>query len=66
MKSGKCPKCGSAEIAQIPSELGTYNQIKLDTFTTAHLTRYICTACGYMEQYVAEEGALQKLREGRG
>jgi len=48
--SGVCPKCSSSKVAVIPSELGTYNAIKVDMFGLAHLTRYICTACGYMEQ----------------
>lgn len=63
MKSGKCPKCNSSEVAEIPSELGTYNQIKLGALSIAHVTRYVCTSCGYLEQYVAEEESLKKLRE---
>jgi hypothetical protein len=60
--SGVCPKCSSKKIAVIPSELGTYNSIKVDMFGFANLTRYICTACGYMEQYVADTKPLLKLR----
>jgi transposase-like protein len=56
MKStGVCPKCSSKKVAEIPSELGTYNVIKVDT-------RYICTSCGYMEQYVSDANSLSKLR----
>ena len=63
MKStGKCPKCGSDQIAVIPSKLGTYNQIKTDFSSFVDVTRYICAGCGYMEQYVASEKALQALR----
>ena len=63
MKStGVCPKCSSKRIAAIPSELGTYNAIKVDIFGFAKLTRYICTSCGYMEQYVTNDKALAKLR----
>jgi hypothetical protein len=60
--SGVCPKCSSRKIAVIPSELGTYNAIKVDMFGFAHLARYICTTCGYMEQYVADTKSLLKLR----
>ena len=59
--SGKCPKCGSDKVALIRSKLGTYNQIKTDFSSSVDVTRYICTACGYMEQYVANEKALQDL-----
>jgi predicted nucleic-acid-binding Zn-ribbon protein len=63
MKStGVCPKCASKRITEIPSELGTYNSIKVDLFGFANLTRYICTSCGYMEQYVADNKSLLKLR----
>lgn len=61
-KTGFCPKCGSTSVTLIPSELGTYNQIKIDLFGSADLTRYICTSCGYMEQYVGDDEALKKLR----
>jgi len=63
--SGVCPKCSSKKVAVIPSELGTHNAIKVDMFGFANLTRYICTSCGYMEQYVADEKALVKLRRRR-
>ena len=64
MKStGVCPKCSSKKIATIPSELGTYNVIKVDMFGFAKLTRYICTSCGYLEQYVADEKSLTSLRQ---
>jgi ssDNA-binding Zn-finger/Zn-ribbon topoisomerase 1 len=59
--TGKCPKCGLGKVAVIPSKLGTYNQIKTDFSSSVDVTRYICTACGYMEQYVASEKALQQL-----
>ncbi len=64
MKStGVCPKCSSKKIATIPSEFGTYNVIKVGKFGFAKLTRYICTSCGYLEQYVAEEKSLASLRQ---
>jgi predicted nucleic-acid-binding Zn-ribbon protein len=64
MKStGMCPKCSSKKIATIPSELGTYNVIKVGMFGFAKLTRYICTSCGYLEQYVADEKSIVSLRQ---
>ena len=59
--SGICPKCSSKKIAIIPSKIGTYNAIKVDMFGFANLTRFICTSCGYMEQYVGDEKSMQKL-----
>jgi predicted nucleic-acid-binding Zn-ribbon protein len=64
MKSdGVCPKCSSKQIIKIPSELGTFNVIKIDMFKFANLTRYICTSCGYMEQYISDDSSLSKLRQ---
>lgn len=60
--TGKCPKCGSDQVALIPSQFGTYNQIKTDFLSFVHVTRYICTVCGYLEQYIASEKALHELR----
>jgi hypothetical protein len=31
-------------------------------FGFANLARYICISCGYMEQYVADDKSLLKLR----
>ncbi len=64
MKSSSvCPKCSSKKIAVIPSEPGTYNAIKIDMFGFANLTRYVCTECGYMEQYVTDDKSLLKLQQ---
>ncbi len=60
--TGKCPKCGSDQITVVTSKLGTYNQIKTDFSSFVDVDRYICANCGYMEQYVASEKALQELR----
>ena len=63
MKStGVCPRCSSRELAGIPGKLGTYNAIKVDTFRSVNLTRYVCTSCGYMEQYGADDTSLLKFR----
>ncbi len=64
MKStGICPKCSSKKLAIIKSEFGTYNQIKIDKYDLVNLTRYICSTCGYIEQYVADEESLTYLQK---
>jgi hypothetical protein len=60
--SDVCRKYSSPKVAAKPSGLGTYNSIKVDIIGFANLTRYICTSCGYMEQYVADDKSLLKLR----
>ena len=65
-KHGVCPKCASQGIATIKSEFGTRNKIMIELLTFADVTRYICTSCGYMEQYIEDEKALEKLRSHAG
>ena len=61
--TGRCPKCGTTQIVAIPSASGAYNEIKVDASHAAGVTRYVCTACGYIEQYVADKAALGKLSQ---
>lgn len=59
MKKNKhCPKCNSKEIAKFPDKKGkfnVYNSLAVDALHTARVERYICKACGYMEEYVVVE-----------
>lgn len=67
--SGRCPKCGSDRIARIPDN-GRYangNNIYLRS-TVALLgripvIRYVCYACGYVEEWVEDPLDLKKLEE---
>lgn len=61
--TGKCPKCGATQSVAIPNALWNFNDIKVDMFHTTSVTRYVCTACEYLEQYVEDKKALCKLRE---
>jgi predicted nucleic-acid-binding Zn-ribbon protein len=61
--TGKCPKCGTTQIVAIASPSGAYNEIKVDASHATSVTRYVCTACGYIEQYVADKAGLGKLSE---
>jgi predicted nucleic-acid-binding Zn-ribbon protein len=65
MKNGKCPKCGSTEIfaaRDLPLKSGPFgsNSIPISLTSMAALDNYVCTACGLVERYVADE---QKLKE---
>jgi len=60
--SGQCAKCSSEEIKRISGE----NQSKIGVPTGAlswvPVTRYICTQCGFLEEYVEGDEALKKLK----
>lgn len=68
MKSGKCPKCGSNNVRRGPVPSG-WNDASLavpmgSVFGSKALVRaYVCTACGFVEQYVDREKDLAKIRE---
>ncbi len=50
MKDGKCPKCASTEIYQVPPGGGASTLIT-GFFTTLMLDHLICANCGYVEVY---------------
>lgn len=60
-----CPKCQNSEIAII--EGGTFkgNIYNTVTFglTTIYLTRYVCTNCGFTENYIDDVKDLQKIKD---
>jgi predicted RNA-binding Zn-ribbon protein involved in translation (DUF1610 family) len=58
MRNSKiCPKCQSSEIIRIPGEaraFGAGNNISVGStiFSSAKVTRYLCTSCGFSEEWV--------------
>jgi predicted RNA-binding Zn-ribbon protein involved in translation (DUF1610 family) len=67
MKDGKCPKCGSHTVytKQNGLQLGE-NQKGVMVFTSfmtspTATVAYICTACGYFENYIADPKKLSEV-----
>lgn len=56
--TGKCPKCGSANIIRVPDNTRRYgsgNNIytsKVTLFGKIPVIRYVCYDCGYVENWV--------------
>ena len=66
MKNGKCPKCGSSEIfsgKDLPLKSGPFgsNSIPISLTSMAALDNYVCTDCGLVERYVADEEKLKEI-----
>ena len=67
MKSGKCPKCGSAAVFSrtngiyIPKVLGTFVQTTGQGSLGSPSDDYICTDCGYYERYIADKPKLAEV-----
>jgi ssDNA-binding Zn-finger/Zn-ribbon topoisomerase 1 len=70
MKSGKCPKCGSADV-----RCSTGVKSRADGHTgviqigggfvphTAQLDSYVCISCGYVESYISDQEKLAMIAE---
>jgi hypothetical protein len=57
MKTGKCPKCGSATVHAMNGGLGFSNMDKIfvhagKTRQPSSFTSYVCVTCGYFETYL--------------
>lgn len=59
-----CPKCQGSEIAKIEGgsfKGNVYNSISLG-LSMIYLTRYVCTNCGFSENYVENPTDLAKIK----
>lgn len=66
MKRGICPSCGSKDVhagTQISFKSGGHgtNTIPINMSSQATLDNYVCVNCGYVESYIADVKALQKI-----
>lgn len=66
--TGRCPKCKSEALLRIPDRPGRYasgNNIYTSQFTLAGkvpVIRYVCSRCGYTENWVEGASHLDALR----
>jgi hypothetical protein len=63
MKSGTCVKCGAETVHEIDASGYADGGIAISSWYTAGLIHYVCTTCGFAEQYVAKKEALAKIAE---
>jgi len=61
-----CPKCRSTDILRIPGKIGGPGLnnivIGLTIFNAVPVTRYLCTDCGFSEEWVDDRAGVEKLR----
>lgn len=69
-KSGRCPKCDSQDIFRDPGWTASYqsgNYVILErglfVWSKAKMARYVCTHCGFCEEWVDEETELEKIKQ---
>lgn len=69
MKNGQCPKCGSREIYASTSSGGVGDGFSLHVLLGEgmHPTRdwqtFLCASCGYFENYLLDEGKIERIVE---
>lgn len=68
--SKKCPKCGGSEILTNEKGMkqGDRASFQVSSFTTFLIATYICSSCGFIEDYIEEDDLtnpkkMDKLRE---
>jgi hypothetical protein len=66
-----CPKCGSHELIRIPGStraFGTGNNIPagMTIFSSVKVARFLCSHCGYSEEWVESPADIEKLRKKYG
>jgi predicted RNA-binding Zn-ribbon protein involved in translation (DUF1610 family) len=64
----KCPKCECADILRIRGKVGAYgsgNNISIGrlVFSGVPVTRYLCTSCGFSEEWVDSAEDIAKLKQ---
>ena len=69
MRSGICPKCGSADVRYAREGIGQTGagnlmlRISALSAPIAPTDDYVCVECGYFEQYFIPGRALDKVAE---
>lgn len=67
MRNGICPKCGTASVFIKKRGTGFGAGVHVDTGgmmkVTSEFTSYVCTTCGYFENYITDEGKLRQVME---
>ena len=66
--TGKCPKCASEELLRIEGQSGAYGagnniQTGWTVFSAVKVTRFLCTSCGFSEEWIESPEDIAKLVE---
>jgi predicted RNA-binding Zn-ribbon protein involved in translation (DUF1610 family) len=63
--TNQCPKCGSKRVVMVPSDYSVAfpSRIRLGIFKCTAVHRYVCTDCGYVENWILGSENMQKVRE---
>jgi hypothetical protein len=70
MKNGKCPKCGSATVFTLENGVAYgFKEPIVNTgasiLSESIVDSYLCTTCGYFENYIKDPHALAQIAAGK-
>lgn len=64
MRSGSCPKCKEQQVYYQEKPLkNPRSVVGISSFGQARLQTYICTSCGYVEEYIHDNDDMLRIRE---
>lgn len=61
MTNGICPKCSAAQVYRFAA-LGQQRDIPIDFWMRLPVSYFLCTQCGYLEEYVLDANVLAEAR----
>lgn len=64
--TGRCPKCDSRTIVRVPGQTGAVgigNSISIGLVmpTLVDVSRYVCSECGYVEEWIVDIEDIHKV-----
>ena len=67
MKNNICPKCNSNDILRIPGQVGAHGSgnniiLGMTIFSGIPVTRFVCSHCGFSEEWIDDPKNLEKLK----
>ena len=68
MKNNICPKCNSNDILRIPGQVGAHGSgnnilLGMTIFSGIPVTRFVCSRCGFSEEWIDDPKNLEKLKQ---
>ncbi|MBA3471104.1 MAG: hypothetical protein H0T53_15825 [Herpetosiphonaceae bacterium] len=62
MNEGICAKCAQATVYAVTAD-DNERALAISAFKAVLMTHFICTSCGYVEQYVLDPADRQKIEQ---
>lgn len=62
MRSGTCPKCQGEDIIRVHAQGGVHGNGVMVGLRAVPITRYVCFACGFTEEWIESRADLERLK----